>query len=104
MKSKFTLLATALIMPMMFACYALSPHENFKRTMNGNIGKKMNESSTLWIKSDRHILTRNMQNGNMEGEYILDDACHYFFEFNPETRIIVNWRFEGSERDCAIPP
>lgn len=98
------LLFGGLLMPMVSSCAALSPHENFKGHMRGNVGKKIDGPSTLWVKPDRYVGTRQLSNGNTEKEYKLRGTCRYFFEFNPETRVIVGWRFEGSEKDCAIVP
>lgn len=89
---------------MVSSCSALSPHENFKGHMSGNVGKKIGGPSTLWVKPDRYIGAKQLPNGNTENEYKLRGTCRYFFEFEPETHIIVGWRFAGSEQDCAIVP
>ena len=92
------------VMVIVSSCAVLSSHENFKGHMSGNVGKIIDGPSTLWVKSDRYVATRQLSNGNAENEYRLRGTCRYFFEFNPETRVIVGWRFEGSENDCVIMP
>jgi hypothetical protein len=48
---------------------------------------------------------RVLPSGNIEIEFLgRGKACPVFFEIDAKTRIIVGWRFEGSERDCEIVP
>lgn len=85
------------------SCSSVTPHENFKDHMSHTVGKRINDPRT-WARPDRYIGSKVLQNGNTENEYQFHGSCHYFFEYDPETRIIVGWRFEGSERDCEIMP
>lgn len=46
---------------------------------------------------------RELPNGNIENAYGYNlGKCMTFYEFDPETRIIVNWRFEGLKRHCGM--
>ena len=84
--------------------FAMNPHENFKAHMQSNVGSSIDNSRTWAGPHFKPIKSKELKNGNTENEYEFRGTCHYFFEFNPETRIIEKWRFEGSEKDCAIVP
>ena len=56
------------------------------------------------IKPKAFVARRDLPNGNFENEYSFRGTCRYIFEYDPPTRKIVAWRFEGSEQDCAIVP
>lgn len=98
--SRFLLLAAILAS---FSCGNRSPHDNFISHMQHNINKNIDGESTNWVKSKYLIRTRTLSNGNKENQYQWRGSCIYFFEFNPDTRVIINWRFEGSKKDCQIP-
>lgn len=51
------------------------------------------------------IESRELPNGNIENAYGFSyGRCIEFYEFDPETRIIVNFRFEGLKRWCVQIP
>jgi len=29
------------------------------------------------------------------------NECRVYYEYNPTTNIVINWRFEGAETDCV---
>jgi hypothetical protein len=84
------------------SCGNLSAHDNFKDHMSSNVGKKISDSNTLWVREDRYVSARLMKNGNVEHKYRLRNGCWYFFETDVNTEVIIGWRFEGSEKDCVI--
>lgn len=88
---------------MLSSCTTLTPHENFKEHMASSLGESLDSAiwSKLYIKP---TTVRNLSNGNIENEYKWRGTCKYFFEFDPQTRIIVSWRFTGSEGDCTVAP
>lgn len=86
------------------SCSALTPHENFRQHMRSDVGRSLDDPHTWAGPHFKPISVRELPNGNVENEYEFRGTCRYFFEFNPETRIIFAWRFEGSEKDCAIVP
>jgi hypothetical protein len=48
---------------------------------------------------------RKLPNGNWELENDLyQGACRIFYEYNPVTRIVVSWRYEGSDENCVQNP
>ena len=82
-----------------------TPHENFKSAMQSNIGKREDDSSSFLSRYSESVADRRvLPNGNNETEFRWRKQCPVFFEIDSSTHIIVGWRFEGSERDCAIVP
>ena len=81
----------------------LSAHENFKEHMSSALGKRITSPHT-WAREERHVSVRTLDSGNVEHGYLFRRSCRYFFEVDQHTEVIVRWRFEGSEKDCAIAP
>jgi len=99
------LFISGLLVLMLSFCSTLTPHENFKAHMEFNVGSSIDKPREPSIALPKYLLGfRVLPHGNTENEYRHVRACRYFFEFNPETRIIVGWRFEGSDKDCVIVP
>lgn len=93
------------LMLVLSSCSALTPHENFKSAMQSNIGKKEDSSASYLSRYPEDVLgSSGLTNGNIETEFFQSRKCRVFFEIDPKTRIIVGWRFEGSEKDCEIVP
>lgn len=85
-------------------CLLPSQHENFILTMRSDIGKRVGDSTLSgWMQPGRLIGQKTLSNGNTENAYRFRGDCRYFYEIDLKTQTIVGWRFEGSERDCAIP-
>jgi len=103
MREVLTLLGWSLML-VLSSCSVLAPHENFKVHMRSDIGESVDAPNTWAGPHFRAIDVKVLPNGNIENEYEFRGSCRYFFEFNPETRIIIGWRFEGREKDCAIMP
>ena len=81
------------------------PHENFKTIHDWYIDRGMSIDNE-WVTSTYGGLveSRRLPNGNIENKYKKWRTCHKFYEFNPDTRMIVRWRFEGKTEDCTIRP
>ena len=47
---------------------------------------------------------KELPNGNVEEQYDFVRNCPVYFEIDKVTRKIVNWRYEGTEKDCRITP
>ncbi len=93
------------LMLILSSCSALTPHENFKAHMDFNMGSSIDEPREAGVALSKYLLSsRTLLNGNIENKYRHVRSCRYFFEYNPETRNIVGWRFEGSQPDCVIAP
>ncbi len=99
------MVAVALMLFSLPSCSSVTPHENFKSHMQFNVGKRADDPSSYLSRYPQRIAgSRTLANGNIETEYRRSDTCRVFFEIDDKTRIIVGWRFEGSERDCEIVP
>jgi hypothetical protein len=99
-------LAGFLMLPSLLSCVAsVTPHENFKSLMSHNVGSALDNPNVVGSTNPAYLMeSKLLPNGNIENKYRGRDTCRIFFEFNPKTRIIVGWRYEGSDRDCVISP
>lgn len=89
----------------LFGCSSITPHENFKESLHGAIGRNIdNVPSYLWPHKEDLISSEPLPNGNMENRYKYLRSCILIFEIDPKTRTIVGARFEGKETDCVINP
>lgn len=89
------------------ACATSPEHENFKRVMDRQVGKEIDAADAYpAFYRLRQINAKQLPNGNTQQQYAAgrDGRCRVNFEVAPVTRAIVRWSFEGSERDCVIPP
>jgi hypothetical protein len=95
----FLIPALTVVLP---ACWGLPTHEDFRLHMDDSIGKSVDDPRTRWARPDALVDSRPLANGNVENQYRWQRNCRYFFEIDPETRIIQAWRFEGRRMDCAV--
>ena len=80
-------------------------HEAFKSHRQLQLGMSIDDpNSDIVHYPQLQIGSRTLANGNYETEFRWIRSCRYFYEINLKTRTIVGWRFEGSEKDCAIVP
>ena len=94
------LLATA-------ACATPPEHENFKRVMDRQVGKLIDDPDAYPVFYRlRQTNTKQLANGNQQQQYAAgrNGRCQVNFEVAPLTRRIVRWSFEGKERDCVLQP
>jgi hypothetical protein len=99
----------ARLVPLVGCLYACSfldfdPHENFKRSLEVQIGKSADDRATDTgrLYSNR-IGERILPNGNTEIGFKHLRACRYYFEIDKGTRKIVGSRWEGTQKDCSVP-
>ena len=80
-------------------------HEVYKKNMSRNVGSTIDKPRFSGSAAPQALVaSRRLSNGNIENEYrYFIPGCRTFFEFDPKTRIIVNWRFEGRKEDCILP-
>lgn len=99
------MVAVMLMLLSLPSCSSVTPHENFKMHMNAKIGMSIDSPPRITgIDPEDLISSTTLPNGNLESTYRYRGTCRYSFEYNSKTRIIVGWRFEGSEHDCEIVP
>lgn len=99
-----TFLTMLLLLPTIGSCSSVTPHENFKQHMSRNVGKKIGDPTTKWMNERVLMRSRELPNGQIEYQYRFRGTCRYYFEVDSKTSVIVGWRFEGTEEDCAIVP
>ena len=105
MMGPWTWLVPILALSIITSCSTIDWHENFKQTRNFNIGSSIDNPRVIGSANPKYFLgSRRMGNGNIENEYKRRRTCRIFYEFDPETRIIENWRFEGKTTDCISIP
>lgn len=84
------------------------PHENFREVYGGKVGKSIDDPSLLVGNyPKREVGSRTLSNGNLEKGFDMENPwghCRIYYEVNPQSRIIIAWRFEGSDEACAVPP
>jgi len=51
---------------------------------------------------DDQIGTKKLSDGRLERGYRYYGDCRFFFVLDPTTNVVLDWRFEGNEHDCAI--
>ena len=103
-------------------CITTTGHrvEAFKRSHNSFVGKTISvfeKAAKNEIKNQIYIGIKSLPNGNMEKEYanfwarsyapgtktVVYD-CHYFYEYELESQLIVKFRIEEKRKDaCQIP-
>lgn len=90
---------------LLLGCSTVTPHENFKNHIYGEIGESISKAPDYsWRNEKKVVKSKLLPNGNIENEYKYRGSCQYFFEINPKTGIIASARFEGQESDCVVVP
>src|SRR2546425_12770502 len=84
---------------------ALDPHENFKKSLQAQVGKGADDPDTApgRLYSNR-IGERTLANGNVEIGFRHFRTCRYYYEIDKATRKIVAARYEGTKDECFLTP
>ncbi|MDE2325096.1 MAG: hypothetical protein KGL51_10585 [Betaproteobacteria bacterium] len=92
-----------------FVMTSSTPHQAFIGNYGWYVGKDIS-----WIEDNfnpklgfRPFSRRILPNGDVEIE--IDNAlahrnCKIFYIYNTQTKLIVSWRYEGADDQCAINP
>lgn len=81
-----------------------TPHEEFIALYEYFVGKTIQLfRSGGW--GQYLIQTIVLPNGNLEDKYDgrfwkNSGSCWVYYEYDPKTKIITSWRYEGSDADC----
>lgn len=87
------------------AFFAGSPHQNFVDHLNATVGKSIDEIPPYQLPHPEDLLeSKLLGNGNTENKYKYRGTCRYILEINPQSRKIVNARYEGKDEDCYVNP
>jgi hypothetical protein len=98
--------AVALAALLLGACAANPEHENFKRVMEHQVGKSIDDADAYPVFYRlRQTSSKSLPNGNLQQQYAAgrNGRCELSFEVEPLTRRIVRWSLDGGERECVIP-
>ena len=87
------------------ACASGRAHENFKNSVQWDVGKSLDDQSILMNRypEDQGELVV-LPNGNIEQQYRFRRGCTVYFETDKASRKIVGWRYEGTEETCVLVP
>ena len=100
-----SLVLVLLVLPA--ACVSGSGHENFKNTMQAEIGKN-SDDRYAYRNHYRNLFigAKELPGGNVEEGFRSGRGpnCRVYFEIDKAARKIVSWRYEGAEKDCVIVP
>lgn len=89
----------------LIGCSTISPQENFKEHIYGEIGRSIDNAPSYSWRSETHLVSSSiLPNGNIENKYRYRKTCIYYFEIDSKTRRIVSARYEGNEADCSVNP
>ncbi len=108
-KGVFGILA-ALCLPLLLSGCVLmisaTPHQAFVESYGWYVGKPLNE----FIEDAGKRAFYNTKKIILEGGFVefmwglANRQCKIFYTYNPQTKIIVSWRYEGTNNQCAINP
>jgi hypothetical protein len=87
------------------ACATSPEHENFKRVMERQVGKSIDDPDAYPVFYGlRQTNSKSLPNGNTQQTYAAgrNGRCEVSFEVAPAKRQIVRWTLDGKERDCVI--
>jgi hypothetical protein len=87
------------------ACATSPEHENFKRVMERQVGKSIDDPDAYPVFYRlRQTNSKPLPNGNTQQHYAAgrNGRCQLSFVVAPITRQIVRWKIEDHERDCVI--
>jgi len=99
-----------ILFQLIISCVPIDPYKNFKDQMQAKVGESI-EGALSYSGRARPDLayTQPLSNGNIEYHYAYENfrgLCRYVFEVDPTTRKIVDWRYDGEDKDkaCFINP
>lgn len=96
-----TLLIVSLLGIVLSSCASLlSGHERFVLYNNSKVGRNFDKEDR-GTSIQKYADSRALPNGNIEYGYKWRRTCYVYYEVDPETRIIVDWRWEGSQGYCV---
>lgn len=93
-------LALALLSVALFSCAHVASHEAFLSMHNNRVGRNFDKLVYHIYHINRYADSRFLPNGNVEYGFRWGVKCRVYYEVSPETRRIVNWRWEGTA--CVV--
>jgi len=91
-------------------CVSVDPYKYFEAEMQAEVGKSVDDAPSYpWRVRPYLVFTKSLLNGHFEYHYVYENIrglCRYVFEVDPTTRKIVDWRYDGEDKDkaCFVIP
>ena len=79
----------------LFSCALVASHEAFINRHDNRVGRNF-DKLPYRTSINEYADSRFLPNGNVEYGFKWGAKCRVYYEVDPETRIIVNWRWEGT--------
>ena len=99
-RTRNAMLIAGLLSIVLLSCGGHLSHENFLTFAGRHVGSNMEEVNPT-TRVTGYVDGRILANGNSEYGFKYWKTCRVYYEVDPETRIIVDWRWEGLRKDCV---
>ena len=87
------------------ACMSLDPYQYFQDQMQAEVGENIDAAPFhSWRVRPELIFTAPLPNGDVEYHYGFENirgVCRFVLVVDPATRKIVDWRYDGQDKDKA---
>jgi hypothetical protein len=110
-KGIFGILAALGLPLLLSACVLMTsatPHQAFVENYGWYVGKHIGHVNDAFPpKYGFKVSSKRTANGDIEIEVfnpLANRQCKIFYTYNPQTKIVVSWRYEGTNNQCAINP
>ena len=94
------MLLAYLLLPALLSCDMTPTHEAFLSFHESDVGREMEEVYSGTYIVPYMLEGKILPNGNSEYGFARRGTCEVYYEVDPETRIIVAWRWQGLKEDC----
>ena len=89
-------LVMVLLSMAVLSCATVASHEAFISRHDNRIGRNFDKLFHYRNSMTHYVDSRFLPNGNVEYGFIWGEKCRVYYEVNPETRIIIDWRWKGT--------
>ena len=94
-------LLASLLSVAVLSCANVASHEAFISCHENRVGRNFDQLPRQFDINE-YADSRFLSNGNVEYGLLWLGKCRVYYEVNPETRIIVDWRWEGIIGYCVL--
>jgi hypothetical protein len=105
----FTIVLVSLFL-LTISCISVDPYKYFEDQLQAQVGESIDDAfSYPWRVRPDLLFTEPLSNGKIEYHYAYENLrglCRYVLEVDPTTRKIVDWRYDGEDKDkaCFVNP
>jgi hypothetical protein len=92
------------------SCLSLDPYKRFEDQLQAQVGGSIDDASLYsWSVQPELVFTKPLPGGHIEYHYQFENfrgLCRYVFEVDSTTRRIIDWRYDGEDKDkaCFVVP